>query len=365
MAENSSAQEKTEEATPKRRTEARRKGTVARSTDLTGAVVLVLLMFVMPAALGNLGLGMMRGVAIAMQTIPPTIDVPTLQAFTWRVLEPPLMGLVPIMMTAVIAGLAANFAQVGFVLSMEPLNPRLDKLNPLEGLKRLFSAAATVEGIKASAKSFFFGFLAWGSIMAHWPELVNLSWVTPTTALASVGSLLHAIFLKVSIAWMFLAALDYFYQRKRIQKQLRMTKEEVKREMKEGEASPELRMAMAQRRRKHSKGRMMDAVPTADVIVTNPTHYSVALKYEAGKMGAPIVVAKGADLVALRIREVAAEHRIPVIPEPPLARALFRQCEVGDAVPRELFQAVAEILAHVYRLLHGIGDEESGIGDRE
>ena len=357
MAESSSSQEKTEEATPKRRLEARRKGTVARSVDLTGAVVLVLLMFVLPAALGNLGLGMMRGFNLAIQTIPPNIDMPTLQAYTWRALEPPLMGLLPIVMTALIAGLAANFAQVGFVLSLEPLNPRLDKLNPLEGLKRLFSAAATVEGIKASAKSFFFGLLAWMSIQAHWPELVNLSWVTPSAAMASVGSLLHAIFLLVSIAWMFLAALVYFYQRKRVQKQLRMTKEELKREMKEGETSPELKMAMAQRRRKLAKGRMMDAVPTADVIITNPTHYSVALKYEAGKMQAPVVVAKGADLIALRIREVAAEHRIPVIPEPPLARALFRQCEVGDCVPRELFQAVAEILAHVYRLLHGIAEE--------
>ncbi|MCO5297981.1 MAG: flagellar biosynthesis protein FlhB [Fimbriimonadaceae bacterium] len=357
MAEQASAQERTEEATPRRRQEARRKGTVARSADLSGAIVLVLLMFVMPAAMGNLGLGFMRGFAIAMATLPATMDHPTLTAFAWRSLEPPLMGLLPIVFTAMVAGLAANFAQVGFVLSTESLSPRLDKLNPMQGFKRLFSMAATVEGLKAAAKSFLFGLLAWTTVQAHWNELVNLSWTTTGGAMAAIGGLLHAIFLKVAIAWLILAALDYFYQRKRTQKQLMMTKDEVRREMKESETSPELKQAQALRRRRLSKGRMMDAVRNADVIVTNPTHYSVALKYEAGKMHAPMVVAKGADYIALKIREVAAEHRVPVIPEPPLARALFRQCEAGDFVPPELFQAVAEILAHVYRTIHGLAEE--------
>lgn len=357
MAEQASAQERTEQATPKRRQEARRKGTVARSSDLSGAIVLVLLMFVMPAAMGNLGIGFLRGFSSAMASIPATIDHATLTAFAWRALEPPLMGLAPIVLTAMVAGLAANFAQVGFVLSAETLSPRLDKLNPMQGLKRLFSMAATFEGLKAAAKSFLFGLLAWTTVQAHWTELVNLSWTTTAGAMASIGGLLHAIFLKVAVAWLLLAALDYFYQRKRTQKQLMMTKDELKREMKEGETSPELKSAQAQRRRRLAKGRMMDAVRTADVIITNPTHYSVALKYDAGKMHAPMVVAKGADYVALRIREVGAEHRVPVIPEPPLARALFRQCEPGDFVPPELFQAVAEVLAHVYRTIHGLSDE--------
>ena len=358
MAENTSAQERTEEATPKRRLEARKKGTVARSTDLTGAIVLVLLMFVMPAAMSNLGIGFLRGFTIAVQSMPDVLDYATLQAFAWRALEPPVMGLLPIVATALVAGVAVNFAQVGFVLSGESMSPKLEKLNPMAGFKRLFSMAATVEGLKASAKSFLFGWLAWTSMRSQWTELVNLAWTTPTAAMAMVGSLMHSIFLKVAVAWLMLAALDYAYQRQRVRKQLMMTKEELKREMKEAETSPELKSAQAQRRRRLARGRMMDAVKTADAIVTNPTHYSVAIKYEAGKMHAPMVVAKGVDYLALRIREVAAEHRVPVVAEAPLARALYRQCEVGDFVPRELFQAVAEVLAHVFRILHGLSEEE-------
>lgn len=358
MADNASAQERTEEATAKRKADARKKGTVARSTDLTGAIVLVLLMFVMPAAMSNLGVGFLTGFTTAMQSIPDTIDYATLQAFAWRALEPALMGLLPIIATAVVAGVAVNFAQVGFVLSGEAMSPKFEKINPLAGFKRLFSVASTVEGLKASAKSFLFGWLAWTSVRSSWGELVNLAWTTPAAAMATVGSLMHAIFLKVAIAWLMLATLDYVYQRHRTRKQLMMTKEELKREMKEAETSPELKSAQAQRRRRMSKGRMMDAVRTADAIVVNPTHYSVAIKYEAGQMHAPMVVAKGADYLALKIREVAAEHRIPVVPEAPLARALYRQCEVGDFVPRELFQAVAEVLAHVFRTVQGLSEEE-------
>jgi len=180
---------------------------------------------------------------------------------------------------------------------------------------------------------------------------MGLSWLSPQAAIATVGLLLRSIAIKVAISWLVLAAVDYFFQRKQVDKQLRMTKEELKQEMKNAETSPELKAAQHRRRRQLSKGRMMQAVKTADVVVTNPTHYAVALMYDPEKHSAPIVVAKGADILAAKIREVAGENKVPIIPNPPLARALYKQCEIGDPVPKELFQAVAEVLAYIFKTL--------------
>jgi flagellar biosynthetic protein FlhB len=345
------AQERTEEATPRRRLEARRKGTVAKSAELNNAIVLCALLFVLPFALGNLGNAFLQSVRVGLREIPATADFNNLTKYTLAILLPCVMALAPIILTAMVIGVAANFAQVGFVLSGEALMPKLEKLNPMQGFKRMFSFAATVEGGKAALKSFLFGWLAWTSVQAHWPDLVSLGYQTPGATIAAIGILMKSIFMKVAVAWLVLAAIDYFYQRKRTNKQLMMTKEELKQEMKEAETSPELKNAQAQRRRKLSKGRMMDNVKKADVIITNPTHFSIAVQYEHGKMHAPVVVAKGQDYLAMRIREVAAEHRVPIVPNPPLARALYKKCEIGDNVPRELFQAVAEVLAYVYQTL--------------
>jgi flagellar biosynthesis protein FlhB len=196
-----------------------------------------------------------------------------------------------------------------------------------------------------------FMYVGWTAIQGSWPIIVNLSGTTAVQTLVAVGGIMKSIALRIAFLWLVLGALDYFFQRKQVDKQLRMSKEELKQEMKESETSPELRMAQMARRRRLSKGRMMDAVKTADVIVTNPTHFAVAIKYEPNKSHAPIVVAKGADFLAAKIREVAGDNRIPIVPNPPLARALYKQCEIGDYVPRELFQAVAEVLAFVYRTL--------------
>jgi flagellar biosynthetic protein FlhB len=164
---------------------------------------------------------------------------------------------------------------------------------------------------------------------------------------------MKGIALRIAATWLVVAGIDYFFQRKQVDRQLRMSKEEVRQEMKDAETSPELKMAQA-RRRRMNRGRMMEAVKTADAIITNPTHYSVAVKYKPGKDHAPMVVAKGLDLLALKIREIAKEHHIPIVPNPPLARALYKECELGDYVPRELFQGVAEVLAYVYKTIGGM-----------
>ncbi len=350
MAENASAQERTEEATPRRRQQARKKGTVAKSHDLTSAVVIFALVALLPPLMSNLGQACLLAFGQSLRNTTAALETSTAGAQVWQIAQGPALAMIPLFAVLLAVGLTANFAQVGFVLSTEALTPSFNKLNPLNGLKRMFSAMATMEGAKATAKSAIFGYIAWATIQSRWDELIGLSWADPRVALAATGSLIHQIFLRVAIAWLALAAFDYFFQRKQVNKQLRMTKEEIRQEMKEQEQSPELRMAMARARRKLSR-RVAQAVAGADVIVTNPTHYSVAIKYEPGKMHAPQVVAKGQDFLAMRIREIAKEHRIPIVPNPPLARQLYKKCEIGDFVPRDMFQAVAELLAYVYKTI--------------
>lgn len=349
-----SGQERTEEATPRRKQQARRKGTVTRSNDLNGALVLLALILVLPAALSKIAEGFMAGMSNGLRSIPDNVDFNSILGYFGTVVQPSLTGLAFIAGTALVVGVAANFAQVGFVMSGEALMPKLSKLNPGNGLKRMFSRQATFDGMKAAVKSGLFMYIGWTAIQGSWPQIVQLGTQTPAQALVSVGLIIKAIALRIAFLWLFLAGIDYFFQRKQVDRQLRMTKEELKQEMKESETSPELKAAQHARRRRLAKGRMADAVKTADVIVTNPTHYAVAIKYEPGKSHAPIVVAKGVDFLAAKIREIAADNRIPIVPNPPLARALYKKCEIGDYVPRELFQAVAEVLAFVYRTLRKI-----------
>ncbi len=348
---NETAQERTEEATPRRRTEARRKGTVTRSQDVTSAAVMLGLLIVLPIAGVDLGARMVLSTNQSLSNIPSDALPGSIAGYVWSALAPGLVGVAPILGVALVAGVVANFAQVGFVVSGVPLAPNLNRINPFTGMRRLFSAVACVEGLKACVKSALFGWIAYTAIRDHWPALMGLSGVPPLSALSILGSLLKTVFLRVTIAWLAIAALDYLFQRRQVEKQLRMTREELRQEMKEMEQSPELKGAMERRRRKLSKGRMAAAVKGADVVVTNPAHVAVAIEYDPKKMHAPQVVAKGAEYLALRMKELAAENRVPIVPNPPLARQLYKRCEVGDFVPRELFQAVAEVLAFVYTTL--------------
>jgi flagellar biosynthetic protein FlhB len=348
---DSPAGERTEEATPKRRLEARRKGTVAKSADLTASAVIVVMLMVLPSVLSNLGNAMTQSFRMSVERAPSDVSWHSLTHFGSAVGVGPVLAVVPIMAVALVVGLGMNFAQVGFVLSGQALSPNFEKLNPLNGVKRLFSATAGVEGVKALLKTVLFATIAWTTIQANWNDLLSLGYAKPTTMFTVIGSVMHSIFLRVAIAWLVLAAIDYYFQRKQVDKQLRMTKQEIKQEMREQEVAPELKGFIARRRRAISRTRMMEAVKKADVIVANPTHFSIAIQYDPKSMYAPKVVAKGQDLIALKIREVAAENKVPIVPNPPLARQLYKKCEIGDYVPRDLFQAVAEVLAYVYRTM--------------
>lgn len=345
------AQEKTEDATPKRKRDARRKGTVARSTDLNGALVLLAITLVMPLTVGKISSGATESVHAALRNPRPWITTELVQTTITNSAMPLLAGLAYLVGVALITGIAVNFCQVGFSLSTQAMVPSFERINPLAGFKRLLSIRSTVEGLKAFAKCTLFAWIAYTTISAEWERLIMLGRMPAGESAAVVGMIIHRVMLRISITWLIIAVLDYYFQRRQTDKQLRMSKDELKQEMKEQEGSPELKSAQMRQRRRMSKGKLADRIKKADVVVTNPTHFAVALQYDRSKMAAPVVVAKGQDYLALRIRDLASEFRIPTVPNPPLARALYKECEVGDFVPRDLFQAVAEVLAYVYRTI--------------
>jgi len=343
--------EKTEEATPRRRQEARRKGTVARSIDVNGALALLAIALVAPPALSAFGEAMVAGFRQSLARPPQDVTSGELARFAIPLVGPPLLALGVLLAVAMAVGLVANFGQVGFVLSAEPMKPTLDKINPINGFKRLFGRRAVFDAGKTVLKFTVFGGLAYGAIRAEWHEIPGWAALPPLMAIGAAGDLMHTITLRIAVAWLFLAALDYGFTWLETNKQLRMSKDEVKREFKEQEGAPELKMAQQQRRQKLKRTRVSEAIRSATLVVTNPTHFAVAIQYDRSKHKAPIVVAKGQDYLAAKIRDLAGEHRVPVVSNPPLARALYKQCEVGDFVPHDLFVAVAEVLAYVHRTI--------------
>ncbi len=350
MAENG-AGEKTEEPTPKKRQDSRKKGVVAKSVEVQGSLGLLAMVSALPAIFGLFGAQLLEAFRSSMQHIPHGLSPSEVSGFTGGFAKPAMMIFLAVAGLAMAVGLLTNFAQVGFMISGEAIQPKFSKLNPLEGFKRLFSRRSVVEGLKTIFKGGLFGWIAYDTIQQNWVDLIRLSWITPGVAATEVGKMIGTVGMRVGIAWLIMAAVDYFFQKKEVTKQLMMSKDELKREMKEQEGSPEIRAARMQRMRKLARGRTKEAIQQADVIITNPTHYAVAIKYDRDSMHAPMVVAKGQDYLALKIREIATESRIPIVPNPPLARALYKQCEIGDFVPREMFAAVAEVLAYVYRAI--------------
>lgn len=346
---SSSGQEKTEQPTDRRKTEARNKGTVTKSVDMISATVFISLLVAMPSVIASGFQGFKRGLNSALSVSNAEFSLAKVDQVTRAALMPMLPPLVIVTAIAMTVGLVGNFAQVGFHLSGESLKPSFKKINPVNGLKRLFGKIAMFDLFKGLVKLFLFSWMVFSAIQYHWPEIGMIWSLTPLGALGVIGRIAKTILMRVGIAWLALAVADYMFQKKQTNSQLMMTKEEVRQEMKDAESSPEMKGQRMRMARKFSKMRLSQAVQSADVIITNPTHFAIAIKYEANKSHAPIVVAKGVDHLAMRIRELATKAKVPIVENRPLARALHKQCEVGDFVPRELFQSVAEVLAYVYR----------------
>jgi len=256
----------------------------------------------------------------------------------------------PVMGFALVLGLMGQLLQVGFNITAEPLKPQLSRMNPVEGAKRIFSKRALMELGKACLKIGIVTYVAYVALRNDIGKLPSLLWMEPVQAIAYASKLVGKMGLWIGACLLIVAAIDYLYQRWEYEDSIKMSIQDIKDELKQTEGDPQIRSVIRARQRQLARSRMMQAVPTADVVITNPTHVAVALKYDAKSMAAPIVVAKGAELLAARIREIASENDIPIVENPPLARTLYEAAQVGREIPADLYQAVAEVLAYVYRL---------------
>ncbi len=343
--------DKTEAPTPRRLQEAREKGQVAKSQDLSAAVGLlmglILLNFYGNAILDNWLKLMRQCLTLDMAAT----DGMMVLDLTWRMAARYVAPiLLPLMLLFVVAAILVNVFQVGFMLVTEPLKPSFDKISPISGFKRLFSVRSAVRFAMSLAKVVIISIVAYLTIADYMPELVGMTGLSFVQVIGLGGHLMLILGLRMALVLFILALIDYGFQRYKHTQDLKMTKEEVKEELKRMEGDATMRQRRREVARQLARQRMSQAVPKADVIITNPTHLAIALKYTSEEMPAPKVIARGADYMATRIREIAAEHGIPIIERKPLAQALYKSCEVGDYVPPDLYKAVAEVLAYVYEL---------------
>ncbi|WP_284285646.1 flagellar biosynthesis protein FlhB [Alicyclobacillus fastidiosus] len=343
--------EKTERATQKRRDEARREGNVSRSPELTSALALTAIL----VALRVSG-PMIWGSWQSLMERDFTMQIPsewTVSAVTEMLLVQgsiAVRALLPVVGIALVIGVAVAVAQVRPMFVPKLLAPKFSRIQPIEGFKRMFSARTLVELCKSLLKLMVVGLVGYSVVVPSAARIRGFVGLDVTQLPYAVGSMVFSLGIRIAAAMVMLAFFDFLYQRFEYERGLRMTKQDVKDEMKQMEGNQEVKGVIRKRARQMAFRRMMQEVPKADVIVTNPTHFAIALRYDSTSMSAPHVVAKGADLLAQRIKARAAEVGVPMVENRPLAQTLYRVAEVGDAVPAELFQAVAEVLAYVYRL---------------
>lgn len=351
MADEQDDSQKTEEPSQKRLQDAVERGQVVTSREITS----FLLLAAFTVVLGESAPDMLRkaqGALSAFIERPESIPInPEALGLTLEGTLKILAGTLAIPFIAfVVSILFANAVQNRFVFSLEPIVPKLEKISLMKGIERLFSLRALTEFLKGIIKIVIVSVVAYYMISPYFRQLRELPDIAIGGTLAYLFMAAKRMMIGICVVMFFVALFDYLYQRYEYMKGLRMSKQEQRDEYKQQEGDPKVKQRLRQVRMERAKKRMMAAVPTADVIVTNPTHYSIALKYEAGAMRAPMVVAKGMDLIALRMREVAREHNIPIYENKPLAQALYATVEVDHEVPAEHYKAVAEVISYVYRL---------------
>ena len=344
-------QERTERATPKKRAQARKKGQVAQSREISSAAILIGATGVF-YFWGSRMVGRFTEFIHAFYQNIGTLDVQqsSVPMLFWEIMQQVFWVLLPLLAVVVLAALAANVAQIGFLVIEEPFAFKFSKLDPVSGVKRLFSMRSFAELVKSLLKMAFVGLVAFTMVKGQAGAMPSLMQVGVSGILAFFGQVAFKVCAYTCLAMIVLAAMDYAFQRWQHEKDLRMTKQEVKDEFKQTEGDPKIKSRIRAIQMEMARRRMMDQVPEATVVITNPTHLAVALKFDAATMSAPRVVAKGAGFVAERIRAVADEHQVPIVEQKPLARSLFRGVDIGAYIPADLYQAVAEILAYVYRL---------------
>lgn len=343
------AGEKTEEPTAKRKADARKKGQVGRSQEVNAAFVLLVGFLILRLLGGNAIAEIMNYSTYIFGNLNADINEESIMQMFIGMIILLAKTSMPLMVFIMIIGLAMNIAQVGFMFTTEQLQFNPGKLSPISGFKRMFSKRSLVELVKSLIKIVIIGYFVFSYLSDEIFQIPKLIYMDLMAGLNKMSDSIFTLAFKIIGVFMIMAAMDYAYQKWQNNQDLKMSKQEVKEEFKQQEGDPKIKGKIRQKQRQMAMARMMQEVPKADVIVTNPTHFAVALKYESG-MSAPIVVAKGQDLVAQKIKELARESRIPIVENKPLARAIYAAVEVGGVIPQELYKAVAEVLAYVYRL---------------
>ncbi len=349
--------EKTEPATEKKKQDARKEGQVAKSKEIENAFSLFALFMMLKIAVSILGGRLIGFFSLTYDDIPEYIknydglvNYTSIFTLLTEVMLQMLICLSPVFLIAFAVSFICDVVQVKWEFTTKPLQPKLSKLNPISGFKKIFSKTALVELVKSILKIAIICIVVYSYLKNNLNGLFLLYDVTLQAGIAYAGNLVISLGIRVSVAYLVIAFADYAYQRWKLNDDLKMTKQEVKDEYKQTEGDPQIKGKIRQRMREASQRRMMQELPKADVVITNPTHYAVAILYDAEKYNAPIVLAKGADYLAQKIKEAAKENDIEIVENKPLARMLYANVEIGEVIPPELYQAVAEVLAFVYHL---------------
>jgi flagellar biosynthesis protein FlhB len=343
--------ERTEQATGKRRGEARKKGQVVKSREIPSVAVLLVALSVLYILSAHFIRQFSSFMVRSLQKMGSlTLNLDNAVALEAEILWWVFQTLGPLLLAIVVVAILSNYVQVGSLFSTEAITPQFSRINPIAGFSRLFSKASLVELPKALVKFMIIGWVAYATIRQEQVELHTLTDQEVGSIFRYVGLISARILFKTLLVMVALAALDYFFQRWNYEKSLKMTKREVQEEFKQAEGDPKVKSRIRSIQRDLARKRMMSEVPKADVVITNPTHIAVALLYQREKMVAPQVVAKGAGWIAEKIKETARNHGVPILENKPLAQVLYKSVELGQGIPSSLYQMVADLLAHVYRM---------------
>ncbi|MFH5183185.1 flagellar biosynthesis protein FlhB [Paenibacillus sp. TAB 01] len=343
--------EKTEPASPKKRQESRQKGQVAKSMELPAAFILFftfLSFMIFGGYMKEHLMQLFRSVFYDYLLWDLTIENVTVLLKTLFVQSMLLM--IPIFLVTMVVAVFSNYLQIGFLFTGDPLMMKFSKLNPIEGAKKIFSMRTLVDFGKSVLKMSMIGYVVYSSLWGEKSHLLDLASLPLENVFLFTASVTLKLGIKIGLVLIVLAIFDYMFQKYEFEKSIRMSKQDIKDEYKKTEGDPLIKGKIREKQRRMALQRMMQEVPKADVIITNPTHFAVAIKYDAKNMQAPTVIAKGTDYMALKIKQIAKEHSIITMENKPLARALYAEVEIGDAIPAEMFQAVAEVLAYVYKM---------------
>ncbi|ROR30782.1 flagellar biosynthetic protein FlhB [Mobilisporobacter senegalensis] len=346
--------EKTEEATTKKLNDAREEGQVARSTELITATSLATLFIILRIFTGFIGTKFLESFRIIYYKIPDLakteFNVATARTLFFDILLQIIIISVPVFLSTIIVAILVNILQVKWKPTTKPLKPKFDKIDPLKGFKRIISMEKLLDLSKSVIKVGFMFYVVYDALKDEWATLINLYDIPLNQAIELIGSMTIDLGLKISMFFLIIGFADLFYQKMKFKKDMKMSKQEVKDEFKQSEGDPQIKSRIKSKMREASQRRMMQALPQADVVITNPTHLAVAIKYDKDSNSAPIVIAKGADYMALKIKEIARENQIEIVENKPLARMLYYNVDLDSEIPNELYQMVAEVLAYVYGL---------------